>query len=191
MAKTTILTLRTICMSVRNARISAFSLIEIMIGLAIIGIGASMVMPRLLRRSPTIEWPALNQELNNILYFARQEAITTQKVHRLTFNKKKRSITVEAREGDTEKGVPKYVSVYSTYFTAEYEFPEQITLEWVKLGKKDLFDEHKGIAWCYVVPNGLVQDVSVKLVRDDRGAISSKVFNAAPFLGTFAEEEKL
>ncbi len=171
----------------------AFSLIEILIGLFIIGVGASVLLPRLTRRSPNLEWPALQQELNNVLYFARQEAITTQKVHRLTFNKKKRTVTVEARDGDVENkpGVPHYGPVASTYFTTEYEWPEQITCEWVKLNKKDLFDENKGMAWCYVVPNGLVQDVSVKLVRNEHGVTTHMVFTAAPFLGAFFEEEEV
>lgn len=149
------------------------------------------MLPRLVRRSPAVEWPALQQELNNLLYFARQEAITTQKVHRLTFNKKKRSVSVEVRDGDVENkpGVPQYSPVHSTYFASEYEWPEQVHCEWVKLNKKDLFDEFKGMAWCYVVPNGLVQDISVKLVRNEHGATSHMVFTAAPFLGSFFEEE--
>jgi len=184
--------LNTLSVTNRTRALCAFSLIEIMVGLFIIGVAASVMLPRLVRRSPAIEWPALQQELNNLLYFARQEAITTQKVHRLTFDKKKRSIEVEARDGEMENkpGVPRYASLSSIYFPTHYELPEKVSIEWVKLNKKDLFEEHKGMAWCYVVPNGLVQDVSVKLVREEDGVTSSMVFNAAPFLGSFADEIK-
>lgn len=186
-----ILTLKTISSLVRNTKrfctapAAAFSLMEIMIGLLIIGLGASMVVPRLLRRSPALEWPAIQQELNNVLYFARQEAITSQKVHRLTFAQKKRTIAVKIEDGEAKPGIPKFSPVYSTYFTTVYELPEQVTLEYVKLGKKELFGENKGIASCYVVPNGLIQDVVVGLVREDAGETSKKSFAAAPFLGTF------
>ena len=186
-----ILTLKTIFSLVRNSRrfcntpAAAFSLMEIMIGLLIIGLGASMVVPRLLRRSPAVEWPAIQQELNNVLYFARQEAITSQKVHRLAFAQKKRTVTVEIEDGEVKPGVAKFSPVYSTYFATEYELPEQLRFEQVKLGKKELFGENKGMAYCYVVPNGLIQEAVVGLVREDSGEISKKSFAAAPFLGTF------
>jgi len=167
-----------------------FSLIEIMIGLMIIGIGASLVVPRLIRRSPAIEWSALNQDLTDLLCFVRQEAIRTQKVHRLTFDKKKKTIVAEYRDGEEKPGVPRFVPAQSTYFSAFYEFPDQISFGRVSQGKKDLFEEHRGKAWCYVVPNGLVQDISVELVRDDHGQVQKKTFEAAPFLGVFTDTEE-
>jgi len=174
----------------QNAKQKAgFSIMEIMIGLLIIGLGASIVVPRLLRRSPAIEWPGIQQELNNVLYFARQEAITSQKIHRLAFAQKKRTITVEIEDGESKPGVPKYTPVYSTYFTTVYELPEQLSFGFVKLGKKELFSENKGMGYCYVVPNGLIQEVVVELVRDDAGEVSKKKFAAAPFLGTFDDTE--
>ena len=167
----------------------AFTLLELMIGLFIIGLGASMVVPRLLRRSPDTEWPALQEELNTMLCFARQEAIRTQKVHRLAFNKKQRTMIVEERDGDTEKGEPKFSLVSSLYFSTTYTFPGSVHIDTVKLGKKDLFEENKASAWCYIVPNGLVQQIIITLVRDEQGKTEKKSFEAAPFLGVFAEVE--
>ncbi len=168
---------------------AAFSLIEIMIGLAIIGLGASVMMPRLLRRSPVVEWPALQQELNNILYFARQEAITTQKVHRLVLHEKKKTITVEVIAGEEKPGVDRYIPAESNYFTSRYELPDSVRFGAVTLGKKNLFEENKGVAWCYIVPNGLIQQVSIQLLRDEGDGVQAKKFEAAPFLGTFDDTE--
>lgn len=168
----------------------AFTLLELMIGLFIIGLGASMVVPRLLRRSPDAEWTALHEELNTMLCFARQEAIRTQKVHRLTFNKKQRTMAVEERDGETEKGEPKFSLVSSIYFDTTYTFPDSVRIEAVKLGKKELLEEHKGNAWCYIVPNGLVQKVVITLVRDEQGTVEKKRYESAPFLGVFAEAEE-
>lgn len=169
--------------------VNAFSLIEIMIGLFIIGLGASLVVPRLLRRSPSTEWPAVQLELNALLFFARQEAIVTQKIHRLTFAEKARTVTVEIPDGEEKPGVIKYSQVSSLYVATQYELPESIRFDSVKLDKKNMFDEHKGKAFCYVIPNGLIQEVCVTLVRNEAGVLSKKIYNAAPFLGTFDDSE--
>jgi len=166
----------------------AFSIIELMIGLFIIGLGASMVMPRLLRKAPEAQWPAIRAELDSLLAFARQEAISTQTVHRLTFNKKERSVVVEKRDGLTEKGQPRFTKVASFYTDVQYNLPEKVRLEALLLGKKDLLEENKGIGWCYIVPNGLVQSITLSFTRDDGGSISKQEYETTPFLGTVVEK---
>jgi prepilin-type N-terminal cleavage/methylation domain-containing protein len=184
--------LKLICMSVRKTRttVAAFTLIEILIGLAIIGLGASLVMPRLTRRPHETEWTTIQHELNTMLFFARQEAIVTQKIHRITCNEKTRTLVVEMPTGEEKNGVALYEQVYSTYFTTKYELPAQVRFGAVKLGKKNLFEESKGIGCCYVVPNGLIQEVSIELIRDDGSQTTRKVYQAAPFLGTFDDSEE-
>lgn len=168
-------------------RVPAFSLLEVLIVVFIIGVAASMVMPRLLRRSPAIEWRSVRDELNNMLYFARQEAITSQKIHRLTFNRPERVITVEVEAGEKKPGEPIYEPVYSHYFTSRYEVPEQLSLTRLRLGKKELFSEHKGRGWCYVLPHGLVEDIALTIERTDKDETQKRTFTVAPFLGVFEE----
>ncbi len=184
--------LKPIYMLVRKTQknVAAFSLIEILLGLAIIGLGASLVMPRLIRRPHESEWPTIQHELNTMLFFARQEAIVTQKIHRITCDEKARTIVAQAPTGEDKNGEALYDQVYSSYFTTKYELPAQIRFGAVKLGKKNLFEEHKGLASCYVVPNGLIQEMSIELIRDDGGQITRKVYTAAPFLGTFDDSEE-
>jgi prepilin-type N-terminal cleavage/methylation domain-containing protein len=179
-------------MLVRNTKHSrpAFTLIEILLGLAIIGLGASLVMPRLTRRSHASEWPTIQHELNALLFFARQEAIVTQKIHRLACNEKARTITIEVPTGEEKNGVMQYEQAYSSYFTTQYELPTHVRFGAVKLGRKNLFEEHKGNAWCYVVPHGLIQEISIELIREEGGQVSRNVYTAAPFLGTFDESEE-
>lgn len=165
----------------------AFSLLEVLIVVFIIGVAASMVMPRLLRRSSAIEWTSIRDELNNMLYFARQESITSQKIHRLNFNRSERLITVEVEAGEKKPGEPLYEPVYSHYFTSRYELPEQLSLITLKLGKKELFSEHKGRGWCYVLPHGLVEDVALTIERTDKDETQTRTFTVGPFLGVFEE----
>lgn len=167
---------------------SAFSLVEVLVVVFIIGLGASLVLPRLVRRPPDKEWPAVTAELNNMLYFARQEAITSQKVHRLTFDEKKNEVRVERLIGSTG-GNDQYEPAHSFYFTSRYELPEGVRFVSLKLGKKNLFEQNKGQGWCYVIPHGLVQDVQLVLERSDEDKISKQTLNVAPFLGSFETGE--
>jgi len=169
---------------VRNCK-RAFTVIELLIVVFIVGLGASMVVPRLLRRSPSTEWTTIRGELNNMLYFARQEAITSQKVHRLVFNQKQRLVTVEVDSGEEKPGVHTYEVASSYYFTTNYTLPEEVSFTTIKLGKIDLFEENKGVAYCYVVPHGLVQDIQVTLRRKAQDGESVCVFHVSPFLGKF------
>ena len=154
----------------------------------IIGLGASLVMPRLLRRSPDKEWPSIQSELSNMLYFARQEAITSQKVHRIVFDKRKRRAIVEVDAGEHKPGVRAYEPIKSMYYTSEYQLPEGVSFLSLVLGKKELFEENKGIGWCYVVPHGLVQDIVLKMERIDMDQVTQRIFKVAPFLGTIEME---
>ena len=178
--------------SVRNA---GFSLLEILVVMFIIGLGASFVMPRLVRRAPNIEWPNVRDEMNNMLYFARQEAITTQKVHRLVFDQKKRVLTVQVDAGKDSKGKHRFTQTESMYFTSTYELPEQLSLRSVTMGKKQLLEESKDRkAYCYVVPHGLVQAVEVTFDRNGIGDEERKAFmkiKVAPFLGSFEVMEQV
>jgi|GEM_PF-2491523 len=189
-----------ICTPVRSTATmaKAFTLIEVMIGVVIIGIGASLVMPRLLRRSPALEWPAIQQELTSLLYFAKQEAIVSQTVHRLTFAQKKRSIVVEkempadAEQRDKEGKIKKvFVPATSPYFETTYTLPESISFLYLKKEKKDLFDDNKGMGWCYVMPSGLLQPLTLCLERaaEQGEKAQKKIYETAPFLGTFVDRE--
>ena len=169
---------------------TAFSMIEIMVVILIIGLMASMILPRLVQRSPDAAWPAIADECNNMLYFARQEALTSQKIHRLVFNKKERSMHVEVDAGEKKPGVRDYQKVHSHYFTSSYTLPETVDFLSMKRGKKELFAENKGVAYCYVVPHGLVEDGVIRLERNEIEKTSAIHFTVQPFLGAFRWEEE-
>jgi len=167
----------------------AFSMLEILIVIFIIALGASIVVPRLMKRKPESDWPAVIDQLNNMLYFARQESVTRNSIYRLVFNQKKRGIQVEVESLDEETRKKTYAQARSYYFTAQYDLPDEITLEKVMSGKKELLGDNKGVAYCYVVPSGLAEQVAVTLKRTEAGQDEIKVLDVEPFLGVFSERE--
>ena len=170
-------------------RVAAFTLIEFLLVLGIIGVLLRFA-PRLIRRSPNIEWSHVLDEMNNLIRFTRQEAISRQSVYRLVFNasrKNEHSIYVEREEDDPEKpGMKHFVPVFSDYFNPTYSLPEMLKIDAVYLGKREQLAEQKQQAYCYVIHNGLVQDVIVHMRRFENNQESWASFTVEPFLGVFS-----
>jgi prepilin-type N-terminal cleavage/methylation domain-containing protein len=170
-------------------RKGAFTLLEIMLVMVVIGIMATIAIPRLIRKSPSAKWESVLDEVNSLLYFARQEAISTYKVHRLHFTVKHRtsSVVVEAESDDPEKPIRKiYTPTKSYYFNPKYTFPETILIEAVYTGKIEQLDKYRDHAYCYVIPNGLVQEVFIHLLKEEEGKKPEKrTLKVSPFLGKF------
>jgi len=174
----------------------AFTFIEILMVLLLVGVVAAVMMPMITRqRVSKAKWSIIEDDFNNLIFFARQEAIANQKVHRLTFSTSKESnldqVSIEEELQDPEKpGKIIYVPVQSYYIETQYELDKSVKIRRVYVGNKEMFTENpvKG-AHCYVVPDGLVQDVIIQLTRTQDGKEEGGSLKMNPFFGKFEFEE--
>jgi len=170
---------------------SAFSLLEIMVVICIMALMAAIIIPRLLFRTPQAEWPTILADLNDVVFFARQEAISNQKVYRLTFKsyaEQSDTVAVEEELDDQEKpGKKIYRQASSFYFNTKYTFHESVKLKAVYHGKDEFLTDNKGEGYCYVIPDGLVQDIIIYVIRKDKekGVEIPASFILSPFFGKF------
>ena len=159
------------------------------------GIIASIFLPRLSRRPTTAEWPSITQDLNNLALFARQESLANHQVYRLAFVSNPKgtdSVRVEQEKADPENpSHKKYDLVFSYYLPTTYNFNAAVKLKAVYVGKTNMLDEQRGVAHCYIIPDGLVQDVTVHLVRHIDAVETSATFIMNPFFGRFEFNEGL
>ncbi len=172
-----------------------FTLIEMMAVLALIAVIISMAVPRLSRRSPSSNWPNILDELNNLAQFARQESIAEQVVFRLSFtrgkNKTSDTVVVEHQsKNDERKGMIEFAHASSPYRKTQYSFAESVQIRAMYLGKKEIFQENNQ-AFCYVVPDGLIQDVYIQLIRIEDKKEEAITLKMQPFYGQFELIEKL
>lgn len=167
----------------------AFTLFEILIVMVVVGLLATMTLPRFVRKAPAAEWSNILDEVNNLVNYARQEAIATQNIYRINFHVPRtgnHTITVELEKDNPEKpGQKLYEPIKSYYFTPTYELPESIAIQAVYHGKEEQLAQNKNHGYCYVIPNGLVQEVVVHLTKEEKGQTAKKTLKTAPFLGEF------
>ncbi|MFH1644648.1 MAG: type II secretion system protein [bacterium] len=174
-------------------KIPAFTLIEMMVVIILVGIMATIVIPRLYWRKPQTEWQNVLDDLNNMVFFARQEAVSDKKIYRLLFksNQNEPDFIIVQEEGIDEENPTKkiYEQVRSYYFDTKYEFDESIKMVAFYSGGKEMFEENKNVGYCYVVPDGLVQDVMIRMIRRKDEKESKVSFKMMPFQGEFVMYE--
>ena len=148
------------------------------------------MLPRMMRKDPNSTWPNILGELNSFAFFARQEAILQHKVLRITFEVNTTppdKIYIESEEKDAEKPDKKVYKLYkSSSFETTYKLPNSVRINAVYQNGKEQLDENKGkFAYCYVVPDGIMQDVLVRMVRTTDKDEDKASFKIRPFLGNF------
>ncbi|MFA5307221.1 MAG: type II secretion system protein [Candidatus Babeliales bacterium] len=167
---------------------SAFTLLEMMVVIALVAVIAVFTAPRLFRRAPAVEWKNITEDLNNLVLFARHNALEQRKPYRLVFRQGQAhdTVTVEASVDDPDKpGRIKYEQASPDYMATTYKFADAVKLRAVYHGKIEMLAEQRGVAYCAVTADGLVQDVVVHLVRTLDGVESSGTLKMNPFFGTF------
>ncbi len=167
----------------------AFTMIEMMVVIFLIGVMATFVIPRLVRKTPQAEWSTILYDLNNLAIFARQEAISNQAVYRLNFKSMGNApdmMIIEKEEQDPEKPWKRvYTPVLSYYLKTQYQFHPSVKIKAFYHGKKEEVSDGSGDPCCYIVHDGLVQDVIIHLVRTEKGVESRVSFKMMPFYGKF------
>lgn len=167
----------------------AFTLIEILIVMVIMAAMITIIPNWLFRKKADSTLSAVTQKLNNLLLIAKQEVLLSQKVCRLSFKSEKSFndyVIIQKKEDEIQDAKKDYYSpVYSEYLDTKYEFPKDIKMEAAYLDKTELFSENKNEAYCYVMPNGLVQPIIIHVVRKVDNFEQKATLKVEPFIGEF------
>lgn len=173
---------------------SAFTMIETMVVVVLVGAMATMILPRMFKRSPAVEWPNILDEMNNLVSFARQEAVSDQQNYRLLFKSSREggdAIAVQVEQIDPKNSHKRvYNTTYSAYFDTTYTFAPEIKILAVYKNGKEIF-QAKGEADCFIIPDGLVEDCLVHIRRNYEGTVSEASFKIEPFMGIFSYHDGL
>jgi prepilin-type N-terminal cleavage/methylation domain-containing protein len=153
-----------------------FTLIEILIAVALMTIMAMVVVPNLSKKSAGQERIAFIARLNSLTRLAWQNALVQNKLHRVVFDFKKKTAVLEQETNQKDsKGQPKFEPVKVTYVDTVLSWPEFLQIKNFYI---EGFDElsrfagrDTGQTWFFVVPDGLTQKVTINVADSkDRDA---------------------
>jgi prepilin-type N-terminal cleavage/methylation domain-containing protein len=142
----------------------AFTLLEVLFVILIIGVFSSMIIPNFAGRGPRYEREQFIARLNAITQFAWQQAIAQHKLHTVEFDFEKRRVHIEvADDVQPKKGELKKKPITDRLGTS-FVWPAQLEI-------KQFFIEHVNemsgrkikSAYFVIMPQGLTQEVIINL----------------------------
>ncbi len=171
-----------------------FSLLQIVIAIAILGIVAAVALPNFTRRMPGYERKAFVTQLNALMAEAWQQGLQSQKLQKIVCDLNKRELFVEQQVKEDDKGEPVFARSTTPYTKTAVIWPKSLQIRQLFIQG---FDELNAQAsqrktdqiWFFMVPDGLSQEVIMNMLSvndgqaDDQGKQIGLVLN--PFTSQF------
>ncbi len=166
-----------------------FSLFELIIVIAIIGVLTAVFVPRLTRRGarPIDE---MTSKLNMLMQVAYNNALMTGKIHRVLFDFKKEQIQLEqARAEKDPSGQLQFEPVKSSYLRGFIPWSDRFDMRnFFVMNKDELLGGPTTKVWFFVMPDGLAQDVVINMTDRETNKNYGLVLN--PFTVQFTEYDE-
>jgi prepilin-type N-terminal cleavage/methylation domain-containing protein len=177
----------------------AFTLIEILVALAIIGIISMVVAPNFRRASPTQNRDTFISSLNGLVQFAWQQALQQRKVAQVTFDFKKSMVSIGlATDKKDQKGNIVFAPIAGAYLNTTLAWPDEYVVRQLFIEGFDEMSRYSGRQataeiWFYIVPDGLAQSVIINMIdekdlRDGKPNAIGLVLN--PFMPQFVQYDE-
>lgn len=158
----------------------AFSILELVVAIAVVGILLTVAIPQFIGRSAAAERQRFVEELNLMLNTAYINAIDTNTSHRIIYDFKNSlfSVEQESKSGD-------YKPLGSELSHATCEVPVGYVFEQFIINNKDEMatGAERATAWFFISEHGVPQEVRMTLVLDEGKRKMWLVLN--PFLVQF------
>jgi len=155
---------------------SGFSLLELLVAIAILGLLATVVIPNLTTSKPKEEREKFIASLNSLVGFAWQNAIMTKKAQKVEFHFGKKIINLFETTGQTDKyGKLSWQPIKRAYIKTLLKIPEQLELKNFYVEMKDLSGTigKTGEGWFFISPGGISQEVVLNFF-DSKDKIRTK-----------------
>lgn len=176
-----------------TSRKQAFTLIEILVAIAIMAVMAAIVVPNIVKLTARSAREQFISDVQVLVQLGWQSALGTGKIHRVSVNIDKRTISLGMESGGYDKnGEPEFKPAKLYFASSTMKWPASIAIKQFII---EGFDEMSrfsgkttGEVWFYIMPEGLTQSVVInaldtKDLKDNKPRPFSLVLS--PFSATF------
>lgn len=148
---------------------SGFTLIEILVAMAIIALVATIVVPNLWRQTAGHGRQQFVRSLNALCALGSQQALVTGKTHKVEFDFQKATVALQAATGQrNEKGEPGYGPVKGAYLKTSFTWAPNLEIKnFIVEGFDEMSKFVSGrttAAWFFITPGKFAQAVTINLV---------------------------
>jgi prepilin-type N-terminal cleavage/methylation domain-containing protein len=142
-----------------------FTLIEIVVAMAIVGFVATILVPNLLAPTAAKERKNFVAAVNGLLYIGWQQALITHKIHIATFDLNKKKLYLEVVQSMDNPSNPKRVPVHINYQATSIDWPEQFEIQnfYIEGYDEKARSARQNVFFFYIMPDGMAQDVVINL----------------------------
>lgn len=168
-----------------------FTLIELMIGIAIIGFIASMIAPLLGPAQAGETRKKFISDLNSLVQLGWQQAVVSGKVHRVFFNIKERIAFVEKELNANDATKPTFAPLKQMVTASRFSWPDSLDIkQFIIEGSDEMkrFSSGAKEVWFYIIPDGLTQQVTINLLDKEKNIDNKPVrvgLVLQPFIAQF------
>ncbi|MGC2310897.1 MAG: type II secretion system protein [Candidatus Babeliaceae bacterium] len=160
-----------------NFKRSGFSLLEIVVAIALMVLVATLVVPLFTRKKKVVEGFTL--QLNGVLARVYTNALITGQVHKITWDFERDQIIAEKGTGEkSASGEDIFVPLSESYTKSSIKIPEILEIKnFFVQGKDELAGAVTKKAWFFIMPQGLAQSVIINIVDTDSDHLYGLVLN--------------